>query len=188
VERAYGGGWALVNRLLEASRRAARRTKRWQWLLLMPFLLVGSLGVMVFVDTTLHSSSEAADAIVLVLMVVPLACAAVILATQLAIDYSRQFIRSDRIRTFIAPAVFGPIAIGYGFVGTNRDHPYLSILACVAAAGVMAIWAAVMIGRLLLKVPSIKRWSDSLVRAGQAVRGWALFWRRSYKPLPDHRS
>jgi energy-coupling factor transporter ATP-binding protein EcfA2 len=52
----YGGSWGLVDQLLQASRKAAIRGKRYRRLILLPLLLIAILGITVFLDEVLPNS------------------------------------------------------------------------------------------------------------------------------------
>lgn len=145
----YGGNWNIVAKLLQASRRMATRSTRIRWLLLTPVIYLAALAALALVLDFLGSSavdSRVADSVVGIVWSY--------LFISLAIDYSRQFIPSERVRTLL---VWGAVSLAAcAFLATkifdvsSLTRFMVNLFSSIAAA-VAAIWVTLTIGPTLLR-------------------------------------
>jgi hypothetical protein len=164
----YGGGWEIVDRLLQASHRAATRSRKIRWLLLMPVFFVAIAGVMEFIQTYNDKEiPEPFDTLFNGLLAL-IGGLTTILITLLSIDYSRQYISSRLVRVLLVPCALvftacGVFAIKLFEVPQVVNDTALFFLGCaVIAAGA---WVVTLLGRPVLK------YSAPLIRYFEKWRG-----------------
>lgn len=103
--RRYGGGWDLVESLLLASRRSDLRSKRVRRLLLAPVAYAAALGVLSVVSVTFKRADDWWY-VSLICLSLLLASWMILLITQMIVDYSRQFIPSQKTRSLVVWSSF----------------------------------------------------------------------------------
>jgi hypothetical protein len=164
----YGGGWEIVDRLLQASRTAAKRSRKIQWLLLMPVIFFAFAGVIAFIQNYNDEKIPEPFDVLFGVFLGLVGGVTIILVTLLSIDYSRQFIPSKLVRILLVPCACiltacGVVAIKQFEIPRPVDDTAMFLLGCaVIAAGA---WIVVMLGRPVLK------YSAPLIRYFQKWRG-----------------
>jgi energy-coupling factor transporter ATP-binding protein EcfA2 len=148
----YGGDWDLIEKLLQASRRAALRSTRIRRLLITPVVWVASYAVFAMLSLKVKLVADWLETIANCLLILGPGFMVLLLA-QHVIDYSRQFIPSERVRRNLvwfafllaACALFASLT----FSASDSIKSIVRYLFYVAAA-VAGIWVTLAIGPLLL--------------------------------------
>lgn len=137
----YGGGWDLVAKLLQASRRMAIRSTRIRRLLLTPVIWLASVAILGF-GTPFNILSVFA------------LCFMIWLSVLLIVDYSHQYIPSERVRTclvwypfFLAALTFSASRIAGNSTSTKDAIDFLVALCAIAAGLWLALAAGLVISR-----------------------------------------
>jgi len=143
----YGGGWEPVVKLLQASRRMAIRSTRFRRLLMTPVVLLAALPVLGF-DWKMGTLAIVGGLFMGTLLIL------------LIVDYSRQFIPSERVRTAIVWSAFAAAGGAYGAAGfssASLSTREIFQLVFSLATIIVLIWMVMKIGsRLLERIPA--RW------------------------------
>jgi len=142
----YGGNWNIVANLLQISRQKATRSTRLRWLLLTPVIWLAALAAAFLVggaDSKIFDLFSNVTAIVWLFLLV-----------SLVIDYSRLFIPSERVRTWLVWGTFFLAAFVFLVVKSVDASPLTKGIAgfSFAIAGVIAaIWVGLTFGPTLLR-------------------------------------
>jgi hypothetical protein len=157
----YGGGWDVVAKLLWASRRADLRSTRIRRLLLAPFVYLAAFGAATVIGVGLGFSNRV-DAINTVLAFLFIGWT-FLLIVQIIVDYSRQFIPSQKIRSRVVWSLFVFAACGSlvsTLLGASESIMVTFYVSLALATAVAATWLTLSIGPSLLG-RYLSRWLPS---------------------------
>jgi energy-coupling factor transporter ATP-binding protein EcfA2 len=157
----YGGGWKLVVELLEVSRRTGDRAAAWRRLLMTPIIFICVLSVVAVVGA-IFQIPPAQMAPFQIILAVLLTLGIVIFSSQLIIGYSRQYIRSQRVRLLLVPSLFALSGAGLAanFVLTLPEPASGAIVAFfVVMFYGFCVWVVLIVGRpaIAYVLPQVRR-------------------------------